>query len=294
MNKYEIMKAIRADMEKKFVRVPLNIIEDKSMDKRRVSLFCYLAANVGMGSTIILSIPQLYSYYHRKWDLNVYKKDRWQKNYIKLIMDKFRRIGFVDYNGSDELVCGKIPTEIKFYNNYIFDCNDNYFTNNQFAKIYLDELDKIMVDSKYSFTKIKEGGAQETISVDTSEMLLVFAWLRNRIPMNREELAFGDKKAEAFTCYHKDISEAVGIKEGKIVNILIGLKKIGLIYCKYGTSKVIKDDNDDKKFFNWDRCIITNAYKRVGSETVDCGQRYADEQIKMKKQEIADYLLNCK
>lgn len=293
----EVVDCVKKDSQKYFIKVPLSIIEDKTMDKERVALFCYLAAHVGINSKVLISLPMLYEYFNLKWDKHIYDSDRWNKNHIKKLLDRFRDIGFVEYIDGDQLLCsGKKITEIYFFKNYVFDCNNDYFENKQFAKIYLDELYEIMAKRKYDYEEVvkKNKGRDKCINSSALrciDVLLGFAWLRAKIPMNHEDAGFS-KQAEAYSFYYKDMVEATGLSEG-VVSDIVGMLKndLNLVYCESGDVKISKG-NDGKKFFNWDRCIITNAYKRVGSETVDCGQRYAEKQIEMKKQEIADYLAN--
>lgn len=287
-NKIQIL--IDNNKKKYFIKVPTSIIEDTSMSGERVAVYCYLYSNVGINNRLLLSLPDLFDFLNIKWDNNVYKKNRWNKNPIKLILDKFRDIGLIEYQTDDnELICSSTKfTEIRFYKDYT-ECNDDYFETKQFAKIYLDELEIIMSKKNNDYAESINAKTGETIMeshtiINLSELLLVFSWLRTKIHINNEKDSFGEKRAEALSCYLKDIANAVEIDKDDISTIIALLVKLGLIYCNYGDYTIMNFDGIKRP--KQVEHIITNTYKRVEDKMIYSGKNYYLSQVEKKKSEL--------
>lgn len=272
----------------KFIKVPTSIIEDLNMNSERVAIFCYLCSNVGMNNNIMLSLPDLYDFLNRKWNRHVYED--WDKNPVKFILDSFRDIGFVEYlTENNELMCSTKLIPIRFYKDYIIECNENYFQTNQFAKIYLDELEIIMSKENCKYTESVNAKTGEPIMeshtvISLSELLLVFAWLRTKIHINNEKDSFGDKKAEALNCYLKDIAKAIKVDKDDMSALIALLVKLNLIYCDYGDYVPNIDNTKPKQIEH----IIAYTYKRVEGETIYSGKNYYLSQVEKKKNELKE------
>lgn len=289
--KRNIQSMIDNDKKKFFIKVPTNIIEDINLGEERVAVYCYLYSNVGINNRLLLSLPDLFDFLNYKWDSNVYRKNIWNKNPIKLILDKFRDIGFIEYlTDNNELICSSTRfTEIRFYKDHITECNEDYFQTNQFAKIYFDELESIMSKENCEYTESVNAKTGEPIMVshtviNLSELLLVFSWLRIKIHINNEKDSFGEKRAEALSCYLKDIANAVEIDKDDISTIIALLVKLGLIYCNYGDYTIMNFDGIKRP--KQVEHIITYTYKRVEGETIYSGKNYYLSQVEKKKSEL--------
>lgn len=311
-NEKSLSDIINDNKKRYFIKVPLEVIEDKKFGKERVALFCYLYTNVGMNNRLLFSLSDFYDYLNCRLDKNVLShKDRWQKNRIKLIMDRFREIGFIKYektndideNENNQLSC-KGNNVIRFYRDYVLDYCEDFFDNKNFAIIYLDELEIIMSKKEHEFIdklldKQHNVIAEVCTIIRQIDILLVFAYLRANIVMNIESDAYG-KKAEAFDCYFKDIAKATGLKEDKVSDIVSWLKQEGLIYFEYGDLIIYQNENQEKDYYRWNRHIFTNTYKRAKDKdsgiikTIKSGKNYYLSQIEKKREEISEYLTKNK
>ena len=164
-NRYEYTKTLLKDLESKYIYIPLSVIADKEMDVKRIGILSYLRIRCGLDNIIGFTISDMVEWCNMKPNK---RADKTNDKFLSVIDDLSGR-GYLTYltdkNKSSYMKC-------KFNMDYYYDiCSDGY------AVIYLDELKKIM---EY---KNLQGN-----SVNNVTILLVFAYLRNKIKRRPNEL----------------------------------------------------------------------------------------------------------
>ena len=173
----------------------------------------------------------------------------------------------------------------KFNTEYYYDkCSDGY------AVVYLDELKKIM---DY---KNLQGN-----SVNSTTILLVFAYFRNKIRRRPNELKPEERTAEgvqkrkerlpdAFDGNISDIAKELGIHKqtlSKVIDILE--QELGLIVTDRAYR--IKTDNNE---FRTLPTIFANAYKREDKYLLVTGEEYSRTEIELKAQNMKQHYQDYK
>ena len=169
---------------------------------------------------------------------------------------------------------------------YYEECSNGY------AAIYLDELEKIM---NYK----KENSNDNTLNNAT--ILLVFAYLRNKIRRRPNELApeerasdgikkRREKLPDAYSCNINDIATELNISSktlSKIVDILE--QELELIVTDRAYR--VKNENDE---FRTLPTIFANAYKREDKYLLDTGDNYSRAEIELKAEHMKKYFQGYK
>jgi DNA-binding MarR family transcriptional regulator len=168
----------------------------------------------------------------------------------------------------------------KFNTSYYYEaCSNGY------AAIYLDELEKIM---NYK----KENSKDNTLNNAT--ILLVFAYLRNKIRrrpnelMPEERTPDGIKKRreklpDAYGCNIIDIANELNVSSktlSKVIDILE--QELELIV----TDRAFRVKNKDNEFRTLP-IVFANAYKREDKYLLDTGDNYSRDEIKMKAENMS-------
>jgi DNA-binding MarR family transcriptional regulator len=163
---------------------------------------------------------------------------------------------------------------------------------NGYAVIYLDELEKIM---NYK----KENSKDNTLNNAT--ILLVFAYLRNKIRrrpnelMPEERTSDGIKKRkerlpDAYGSNIIDIANELNISSktlSKIIDILE--QELGLIV----TDRAFRIKNEDNEFRTLPT-IFANAYKREDRYLLNTGDNYSRTEIELKAEQLKRYYQDYK
>ena len=168
---------------------------------------------------------------------------------------------------------------------YYYDkCSDG------FAVVYLDEIQKIM---DY---KNLQGNSVNNITI-----LLVFAYLRNKIKRRPNELKPEERSCEGIKKRKEKIPDAY---DSNIVNIAKELrihkqtlsKVIDILEQELGlivTDRAYRIKTDDKEFKTLPT-IFANAYKREDKYLLADGEEYSRSEIELKAENMKRYYQDYK
>ena len=194
-----------------YVKIPREIIYDKSLTDKRVVIFSYLCARRSLDDTVAFSTTELCHWSKMKPN---YREGKINQKYYEVLL-------FLSHYGYFES-CPDFEKNLKEGTNSVkyqqvklniskFDIPD------KFGIIYFDELNAIL-----NFKEELKGMDVETARMSSAYILLLLSYLR--INMNRAE----DKPLCCYR-YFKTISEDIGLSEryiGRIVDVLEALKII--------------------------------------------------------------------
>lgn len=280
--KYEYTKTLLTGAESKYIYIPLSVIVDKELDIKRAGVLSYLRIHCGLNDVVGFTVPDMIEWCGMKPNN---RDGKTNDKFLGIIGDLINR-GYLTYlteqSKSSFMKC-------KFNTEYYYDkCSEGY------AVVYLDEFKKIM---DY---KNLQGN-----SVNNTTMLLVFAYLRNKIRRRPNELKPEERTVDgiqqrkerlpdAFDGNISDISKELGIHKqtlSKIINILEQELRIIITDRAYR----IKTDNNE---FRTLPTIFANAYKREDKYLLIDGEEYSRMEIESKaknmKQYYQDYRINKK
>lgn len=253
---------------------------NKILNRKMLMLCLYLMIKKGIDNTLGLSINHLVQWCGFKPNkhegkINVQYKillEYLQENEYLIIKDKLSDVYF---------------SEIKLN-------EDKFKSKDNFTIIYLDEIQKIF-DFISNIQMYKEFGLNKGITI--SEIMIVFFYLRNKIPQRNLNPTNGDsalenqvKYPEAFNCFIKDIGEEVCINERKVSKIIRVLEELELIHhLPLGTNRY-KGYNDGKDIYITGTTIFTNYYKRYNGSEIMRGTDYFMNEIENKKKKLRGLL----
>ena len=277
-NKYEYNRTLLADSELKYIYIPLSVIVDNELDTKRVGVFSYLRIHCGLNDTIGFTITDMVEWIGMKPNN---REGRTNDKFMEIV-DALNDRGYLTYlterNKSSYMKC-KLNME------YYYDkCSDG------FAVIYLDELQKIM---DY---KNLQGN-----SVNNTTLLLIFAYLRNKIKRRPNELKPEERTPDgikqrqkrlpdAFDSNISDIANNLGIHKqtlSKAIDILEQELKLIVTDRAYR----IKDNNNEFKTLP---TIFANAYKREDKYLLATGEDYSRTEIETKAENMKQHYQNYK
>lgn len=268
--KYEYSKTILVGSESKYVYIPLSVIVDNEMDIKRIAALSYLRIHCGLNDIVGFTISDMVEWCGMKPNK---REGKINDKFLSIIND-FNDKGYLTYlteqNKSSYMKC-KLNTE-----HYYDVCSDGY------AVVYLDELEKIM---NY---KNLQGN-----SVNNASILLVFAYLRNKIRRRPNELKPEERTSDgikqrkerlpdAFDSNISDIAKDLGIHKqtlSKIIDVLEQELKLIVTDRAYR----IKTENNE---FRTLPTIFANAYKREDRYLLASGEEYSRVEIELKAQNM--------
>ena len=271
--KYEYTKTLLTDLESKYIYIPLSVIVDNKLDIKRISILSYLRIHCGLNDVVGFTVPDMVEWCGMKPNNRDGKTNDKFLSVIANLYDKGYLTYLTEQSKSSYMKC-KFNTEL-----YYDECSNGY------AVIYLDEFKKIM---DY---KNLQGN-----SVNSTTILLAFAYLRNKIRRRPNELkpeertleCIQERKArlpDAFDGNISDISKELGIHKqtlSKIINILEQELKLIVTDRAYR----IKIDNNE---FRTLPTIFANAYKREDKYLLVSGEEYSRTEIELKAQNMKQY-----
>ena len=279
-NKYEYTKTLLTDLESKYIYIPLSVIVDKELDIKRVGILSYLRIHCGLNDVVGFTVPDMVEWCNMKPNN---REGKTNEKFLGVIDDLSSR-GYLTY-----LTEKSKSTYMKCSFNmesYYDKCSEGY------AVLYLDELDKMM---NY---KNLQGN-----SINNTTLLLVFAYLRNKIRRRPNELKPEERTLEgikqrqkrlpdAFDGNISDIAKELGIHKqtlSKVVDILE--QELGLIV----TDRAYRIKTEDNEFRTLPT-IFANAYKREDKYLLAYGEEYSRTEIELKAQNMKlhyqDYKIN--
>lgn len=192
-----------------YVKIPKEIIYDKSMDVKRALVFSYLCCRRALDDTIAFSIEELCLWSYMKPNR---QEGKINQKYLELLNQISQKQYFIEYPDFSTLSCADIS---KYY---CMSANiDKFDKQKTFGMIYFFELQKIL-----NFKEELKDTDIKLERITSGHILLLLSYLR--LNMNRSE-------KKPLCCYrlYEKISNDIGISEryiGRIVEILDILKII--------------------------------------------------------------------
>lgn len=273
--KYEYKRIPLEESQSKYIYIPLSVITDTKLDIRRVGIFSYLRIHCGLNNIVNLTIPDVVEWCGGKPDRRV----NGSNDKFLSALDSFNDGGLLTYltekSRSSYMKC-KFDME-----HYYEECSNGY------AVIYLDELNKIM---NYQKENIKDG------TFNNTTMLLVFAYLRNKIRRRPNELMpeerspSGIKKRrerliDAYGSNINDMADEIGISS-KTLSRILDILEYELELIVTDRAYRVKNENDE---FRTLPTIFANAYKREDKYLLDTGNNYSRTEIAQKAENMRQY-----
>lgn len=280
--KYEYSKTPLSELESKYIYIPLSVIADVKLDTRRVGVFSYLRIHCGLNNIINFTIPDVVEWCGGKPD----RRTNGSNDKTLSTVDNLNNGGYLTYltekSKSSFMKC-------KFNSAcYTDECSNGY------AVIYLDEVDKIM---NYQKENVKDG------SLNNTTILLVFAYLRNKIRRRPNELKPEERTSDgiqkrkeripdAYGSNISDIADELGVSS-KTLSKIIDILEYELELIVTDRAYRVKTENDE---FRTLPTIFANAYKREDRYLLITGEDYSRTEIELKakimKQHYKDYRID--
>ena len=268
--KYEYSKTLLTDLESKYIYVPLSVIVDSEMDVKRIGILSYLRIHCGLNDVVGFTVPDMVEWCNMKPNN---REGKTNDKFLSIINDLESR-GYLTYlteqSKSSYIKC-KLDMEY-----YYDECSEGY------AAIYLDEIEKIM---KY---KNLQGN-----SINNATLLLVFAYLKNKIRRRPNELKPEERTLEgikqrkerlpdAFDSNIIDIAKELGIHKQTLSKVIDILElELELIV----TDRAYRIKTEDSEFRTLPT-IFANAYKREDKYLLVSGEEYSRTEIELKAQNM--------
>lgn len=280
--KYEYKRIPLEAAQSKYIYIPLSVITDIELDTKRVGVFSYLRIHCGLNNVTNFTIPDIVEWCGGKPDRRV----NGSNDKLLSTLDSFNDKGFLIYltekSRSSYMKC-------KFNVDYYYDaCSNGY------AVIYLDELEKIM---DYKKENLKDN------TLNNTTILLVFAYLRNKIRRRSNELRPEERTSDGIRARKERLPDAYGDNINNIADELnISSKTLSKIIDILEqelklivTDKAYRVKNEDDEFRTLPT-IFANAYKREDKYLLDTGDNYSRIEIELKaenmKQHYQDYRID--
>lgn len=278
--KYEYTKTLLSDLESKYIYIPLSVIVDNDLDAKRIGILSYLRIHCGLNDVVGFTISDMVEWCGMKPNN---RPDKANDKFLSVVDDLSNK-GYLTYltekNRSSYMKC-KLRME------YYYDkCSEGY------AVVYLDEMQKIM---EYQNS---QGG-----SVNNITLLLVFAYLRNKIRRRPNELKPEERTADgiqkrkeripdAFDSHIIDIAKELGIHKQTLQKAIDILEQdLNLII----TDRAYRIKNDNNEFRTLPT-IFANTYKREDKYLLTNDENYGRTEIELKaeimKKHYQDYKIN--
>lgn len=273
--KYEYRRIPLEEFQSKYIYVPLSVITDTELDIRRVGIFSYLRIHCGLNNVIGFTVPDMIEWCGGKPD----RRANGSNDKALSALDTLSSRGYLTYltdkSRSSYMKC-------KFDMAYYYDdCSNGY------AAIYLDEIETIM---SYQKENLKDS------TINNTTILLVFAYLRNKIRRRPNELLPEERTSDgilkrkerlsdAYASNINDIADEIGVSSktvSKIIDILE--QELKLII----TDRAYRVKNEDDEFRTLPT-IFANSYKREDKYLLDTGYNYSRTEIELKAENMKQY-----
>ena len=273
--KYEYKRVPLEESKSKYIYVPLSVITDTELDIRRVGIFSYLRIHCGLNNVIGFTVPDIVEWCGGKAD----RRPNGSNDKTLNTLDTFSSGGYLTYlTEKSRSTYMKCEFNISYYYEA---CSDGY------AAIYLDELEKII---NYQKENLKDGVLNNTT------ILLVFAYLRNKIRRRPNELMPEERTSEGIKKRRERLPDAYGSNINDIANELnISSKTLSKIIdiLEYDLELIVtdrayrvKNENDEYRTLP---TIFANAYKREDKYLLDAGDSYSRTEIELKAENMKQH-----
>lgn len=271
-DKYEYQRILLDDLSSKYIYIPLSVIINTELDIRRVGVFSYLRVHCGLNNVVNFTASDIVEWCGGKPDRGINGSNDKVLSTLDVLNDEGYLTYLTEKSRSSYMKC-------KFNTKYYYDeCSDG------FSVIYLDELNKIM---SYKRENIKDG------TLNNMSILLVFAYLRNKIRRRPNELKIEERYPDrikdrrerlpdAFDGNINDIAAELGISSKTVSKIIDILEHdLSLIV----TDRAFRIKNEDGEFRTLPT-IFTNAYKREDKYLLNTGENYSRIEIELKAENM--------
>ena len=280
--KYEYTRTLLTGLESKYIYIPLSVIVSDSLDIKRVGVLSYLRVHCGLNDVVGFTIPDMIEWCGMKPNKRADKTNDKFLNIINDLKDEGYLTYLTEQSKSSYMKC---KLDIEYYYER---CSEGY------AVVYLDELQKIM-----SYKNLQGS------SINNITILLVFAYLRNKIKRRPNELkpeerspdSIEERKRRLPDAYDgnvTDIAKEIGIHKqtlSKTIDILE--EELNLIV----TDRAYRIKTKDNEFRTLPT-IFANSYKREDKYLLAFGEKYSRTEIELKaeniKQRCQGYKINKK
>ena len=274
-SKYEYGKIQLEGSASKYIYVPLSVITDVKLDIRRVAVFSYLRIHCGLNNIVNFTISDIVEWCGGKPDRRV----NGSNDKVLYTLDSLKDGGYLTYL-AEKSRSSYMKCEFGF---------EHYFAQcyNGFSAIYLDEIGTIM---NYK----KENSKDST--VNNFVILLVFAYLRNKIRRRPNELMPEERYSDKIKNRRERIPDAYGGNISDMANE-IGIsaktfsKIIDILECELHlivTDRAYRIKNEDNEYRTLPT-IFANAYKREDKYLLDTGNDYSRTEIEQKAKNMKQH-----
>lgn len=252
-----------------YVKIPREIIYDKTLNDKRAILFSYLCARRSLDDTVAFSTKELCDWTNVKPNYRDGKVNQRYYEVLKGLSEKGYFLKYPDFEeclnehtNSDKYRCVQLDVTK-------FDVSDN------FAMIYFNEIDKIVHfkdELKYTDIDLKR--------ISQSYILLVLAYIRVNLNYNPEK---------PLCCYRriKKIHEDIGLSEkyiSRCIEILDALEIIAFKKMKRQKIHGEKYVTTPTVFANYRKFKVDREYEYM----IDNDYEFEDE-IKKQIEELEKY-----
>lgn len=249
------MKKELKGLESYRILIPESIITNTRLSKHRVATLAYIYTMTGLAYRVNFSVKLIVSWLGRCNDRHMSDKENNATSGVKGCIEYFKKIGILSYE--DEKL--KFATLVDGY----FDKEEysQYYSGERFSKIYIDEL----------MTIINYHNSNDGEYMDNSILLLVFAYLRAKIPV-KNNLAGAGERADAYDTNYNIIGNELGLSERLVSKAVKVLVQLGYLYEQRRGKETYysTDEKGNRIVHRKEKTIIfCNAYKRIdkGSKT---------------------------
>lgn len=276
--KYEYDKVLLEELQSKYIYIPLSVITDTKLDLRRVGILSYFRIHCGLNDVVGFTIPDIVEWCGGKSDRRVNGTNDKTLDVISRLSDAGYLTYLTDKSRSSYMKC-------KMNAQYYYDaCSNGY------AVLYLDEISKIM---NYKKENLKDS------SLNNTTILLVFAYLRNKIKRRPNELKPEERTLEGIALRRQrlsdtydsninDIANELGISS-KTLSKIIDVLELELKLIVTDMAYRVKNNNNE---FRTLPTIFANAYKREDRYLLMTGDNYSRTEIKLKANNMQNYKID--
>lgn len=276
--KYEYRKILLEEHQSKYIYIPLSVITDTELDTRRLGVFSYLRMHCGLNNVIGFTVPDVVEWCGGKPDRRVNGANDKTLATMDALSDKGYLTYLTEKSRSSYMKCN---FNMQYYFN---ECSNGY------AVIYLDEMEKIV---NYKKDNCKDN------TINNTTILLVFAYLRNKIRRRPNELKPEERTSEGIKDRRKRIPDAYSSNIDDIANELnISSKTLSKIIdvLEYELELIVTDrayrvKNENNEFRTLPT-IFANTYKREDKYLLATSDNYGRTEIELKAENIKDYKID--
>ena len=280
--KYEYKRILLEEPQSKYIYIPLSVITDAELDIKRVGIFSYLRVHCGLNNVIGFTVSDMVEWCGGKSDRRINGTNDKTLSTLDILSSRGYLKYLTEKGRSSYMKC-----EFNI-GNYFDACSNGY------AVIYLDELEKIM---NYQKENLKDN------TLNNTTILLVFAYLRNKIRRRPNELMPEERTSDGIMKRKEKLPDAYGSNiidianeinvSSKTVSKIIDILEYELELIVTDRAYRIKNENNE---FRTLPTIFANAYKREDKYLLATGGEYSRTEIRLKaenmKQHYQDYKID--